>query len=140
MDSPRRPPMRSTGGIALELSESSLLSRADSPYTDMESNYGCGDSISNDGWGPPPIERCMSCISKLGAMSRYVTTKLKKMVYLPIKFSLTNLLDSRKIKECLQIQTNIKYWVSKFDYRFSINNNINLFLFYILNIAVENEK
>lgn len=70
MDSPRRPPMRSTGGIALELSETSLLSRADSPYTDMESNYGCGDSISNDGWGPPPIERCMSCISKLGAMSR----------------------------------------------------------------------
>ncbi|KAJ8926367.1 hypothetical protein NQ314_021274 [Rhamnusium bicolor] len=73
MDSPRRLPMRATGGVALELSESSLLSRADSPYTDMESNYGCGDSISNDGWGPPPIERCMSCISKLGAMSRSST-------------------------------------------------------------------
>lgn len=70
MDSPRRAPMRATGGVALELSETSLVSRADSPYTDMESNYGCGDSISNDGWGPPPIERCMSCISKLGAMSR----------------------------------------------------------------------
>ncbi|CAG9856426.1 unnamed protein product [Phyllotreta striolata] len=73
MDSPRRGPMRATGGIGLELSESSLISRADSPYTDMESNYGCGDSISNDGWGPPPIERCMSCISKLGAMSRSST-------------------------------------------------------------------
>ncbi|KAJ8978455.1 hypothetical protein NQ317_011055 [Molorchus minor] len=73
MDSPRRVPMRATGGVALELSETSLISRADSPYTDMESNYGCGDSISNDGWGPPPIERCMSCISKLGAMSRSST-------------------------------------------------------------------
>ncbi|XP_018572874.1 uncharacterized protein LOC108912178 [Anoplophora glabripennis] len=73
MDSPRRAPMRATGGVALELSETSLVSRADSPYTDMESNYGCGDSISNDGWGPPPIERCMSCISKLGAMSRSST-------------------------------------------------------------------
>ncbi|CAH1106685.1 unnamed protein product, partial [Psylliodes chrysocephalus] len=73
MDSPRRGPMRATGGIGLELSDSSLISRADSPYTDMESNYGCGDSISNDGWGPPPIERCMSCISKLGAMSRSST-------------------------------------------------------------------
>lgn len=70
LDSPRRPPMRSTGGIGLDLSEGFSVSRADSPYTDMESNYGCGDSISNDGWGPPPIERCMSCISKLGAMSR----------------------------------------------------------------------
>ncbi|XP_074032169.1 uncharacterized protein isoform X1 [Leptinotarsa decemlineata] len=73
LDSPRRLPMRATGGVSLELSESSLNSRANSPYTDMESNYGCGDSISNDGWGPPPIERCMSCISKLGAMSRSST-------------------------------------------------------------------
>ncbi|XP_056632717.1 uncharacterized protein LOC130442549 isoform X1 [Diorhabda sublineata] len=76
MDSPRRGPMRATGGIGLELSETSLLSRADSPYTDMESNYGCGDSISHDGWGPPPIERCMSCISKLGAMSRSSTATI----------------------------------------------------------------
>lgn len=74
MDSPRRPPLRSTGGVALELSETSLNSRADSPYTDLESNYGCGDSIvSTDGWNAPPIERCMSCISKLGAMSRSST-------------------------------------------------------------------
>nr|CAH7721355.1 unnamed protein product [Callosobruchus chinensis] len=73
MDSPRRGPLRAVGGnLGLE-SESSMMSRADSPYTDMESNYGCGDSISNDGWGPPPIERCMSCISKLGAMSRSST-------------------------------------------------------------------
>lgn len=70
MDSPRRPALRTTGGVALELSEASLNSRADSPYTDLESNYGCGDSISNDGWNGPSIERCMSCISKLGAMSR----------------------------------------------------------------------
>lgn len=70
LDSPRRPPLRCAGGVGLDLSEGSLLSRADSPYTDMESNYGCGDSISNGGWGAPPIERCMSCISKLGAMSR----------------------------------------------------------------------
>ncbi|KAL3274052.1 hypothetical protein HHI36_015471 [Cryptolaemus montrouzieri] len=73
MDSPRRPPMRSDGRAVLDLSEGSLISRADSPYTDLESNYGCGDSISNDGWGPPPIERCMSCISKLGALSRSST-------------------------------------------------------------------
>ncbi|XP_049818558.1 uncharacterized protein LOC109603900 isoform X2 [Aethina tumida] len=73
MDSPRRPALRTTGGVALELSEASLNSRADSPYTDLESNYGCGDSISNDGWNGPSIERCMSCISKLGAMSRSST-------------------------------------------------------------------
>lgn len=73
MDSPRRPALRSDGRAIIELSDSSLLSRADSPYTDLESNYGCGDSISNDGWGPPPIERCMSCISKLGALSRSST-------------------------------------------------------------------
>lgn len=72
MDSPRRPPLRSDGRAVLDLSEGSM-SRADSPYTDLESNYGCGDSISNDGWGPPPIERCMSCISKLGALSRSST-------------------------------------------------------------------
>lgn len=69
MDSPaRRNPLRPPGGVALELreSEASLNSRADSPYTDLESNYGCGDSISNDGWNQPSIERCMSCISKLG--------------------------------------------------------------------------
>lgn len=74
MDSPRRPPLRSDGRAALDLSENSIGSRADSPYTDLESNYGCGgDSISNDGWGPPAIERCMSCISKLGALSRSST-------------------------------------------------------------------
>lgn len=74
MDSPRRPALRSDGRAIMELSDcSTLTSRADSPYTDLESNYGCGDSISNDGWGPPPIERCMSCISKLGAMSRSST-------------------------------------------------------------------
>lgn len=50
-----------------------LLTRVDSPYTDLDSNYGCGDSSSTDGWGPPPIERCLSCISKLGAMSRSST-------------------------------------------------------------------
>ncbi|CAH0564485.1 unnamed protein product [Brassicogethes aeneus] len=77
MDSPRRPALRSTGGVALELSETSLNSRADSPYTDLESNYGCGDSISNDGWNQPSIERCMSCISKLGAMSRSSTATVK---------------------------------------------------------------
>ncbi|XP_066140538.1 uncharacterized protein [Euwallacea fornicatus] len=76
MDSPaRRNQMRPAGGVALELreSEASLTSRADSPYTDLESNYGCGDSISNGGWNQPSIERCMSCISKLGAMSRSST-------------------------------------------------------------------
>lgn len=76
MDSPaRRNPLRPPGGVALELreSEASLNSRADSPYTDLESNYGCGDSISNDGWNQPSIERCMSCISKLGK-STYSTT------------------------------------------------------------------
>lgn len=69
MDSPaRRSQLRQAGGVALELreSEASLTSRANSPYTDLESNYGCGDSISNDGWNQPSIERCMSCISKLG--------------------------------------------------------------------------
>jgi hypothetical protein len=73
MDSPRRPVLRSECRATMELSDSSMLSRADSPYTDLESNYGCGDSISNDGWGVPPIERCMSCISKLGALSRSST-------------------------------------------------------------------
>ncbi|CAH1966961.1 unnamed protein product [Acanthoscelides obtectus] len=74
MDSPRRAPMSRAGcNLGLDMSETSMMSRADSPYTDMESNYGCGDSMSNDGWGPPPIERCMSCISKLGAMSRSST-------------------------------------------------------------------
>ncbi|XP_060522605.1 uncharacterized protein LOC132699748 isoform X2 [Cylas formicarius] len=74
MDSPaRRPPLRPCGGGGLDLSEASLISRADSPYTDLESNYGCGDSISNDGWNQHPMERCMSCISKLGAMSRSST-------------------------------------------------------------------
>ncbi|CAH1154503.1 unnamed protein product [Phaedon cochleariae] len=72
MDSPRRPPMR-PGGVTLDLSEGSIISRADSPYTDMDSNYDCGDSVSHDGWAAPPIERCMSCISKLGAMSRSST-------------------------------------------------------------------
>ncbi|XP_030756660.1 uncharacterized protein LOC115882606 isoform X2 [Sitophilus oryzae] len=71
MDSPaRRPAIRTN---ELRESEASLTSRADSPYTDLESNYGCGDSISNDGWNQPSIERCMSCISKLGAMSRSST-------------------------------------------------------------------
>lgn len=74
MDSPRRPPLRSDGRNIAELSDSSIISRADSPYTDLESNYGCGDTASTDGWGAPPIERCMSCISKLGAMSRYELT------------------------------------------------------------------
>ncbi|XP_001815657.1 uncharacterized protein LOC100142139 isoform X2 [Tribolium castaneum] len=73
MDSPRRPALRSECRATMELSDSSIISRADSPYTDLESNYGCGDSISNDGWGVPPIERCMSCISKLGALSRSST-------------------------------------------------------------------
>ena len=71
MDSPvRRSHMRVTGGLAMELreSETSLTSRANSPYTDLESNYGCGDSISNDGWNQPSIERCMSCISQLGKL------------------------------------------------------------------------
>lgn len=72
MDSPRRPPLRSDGRNLAELSDSSMLSRADSPYTDLESNYGCGDTASTDGWNPP-IERCMSCISKLGALSRSST-------------------------------------------------------------------
>ncbi|KAJ3647262.1 hypothetical protein Zmor_024789 [Zophobas morio] len=73
MDSPRRPTLRPDCRATVELSDSSILSRAESPYTDLESNYGCGDSISNDGWGVPPIERCMSCISKLGALSRSST-------------------------------------------------------------------
>lgn len=76
MDSPaRRNPLRPPGGVALELreSEASLNSRADSPYTDLESNYGCGDSISNDGWNQPSIERCMSCISKLGKFPKFFT-------------------------------------------------------------------
>lgn len=68
MDSPRRPPLRSDGRNLTDLSDS----RADSPYTDLESNYGCGDTASTDGWNPQ-IERCMSCISKLGAMSRSST-------------------------------------------------------------------
>lgn len=68
MDSPRRPPLRSDGRNLAELSDS----RADSPYTDLESNYGCGDTASTDGWNPQ-IERCMSCISKLGALSRSST-------------------------------------------------------------------
>lgn len=76
MDSPRRPALRSDGRAAMDLSDSGH-SRADSPYTDLESNYGCGDSISNDGWGAPPIERCMSCISKLGALSRSSTATVQ---------------------------------------------------------------
>lgn len=83
MDSPRRPPIRSDGrALMLELGDSSV--RADSPYTDLESNYGgCGDSASQDGWGPPPIERCMSCISKLGALSRSSTATVTTVVGAP---------------------------------------------------------
>lgn len=55
-------------------------------HGDIDSNYGCGDTSSvsemqdgghHDGWasnGPNvTLERCMSCISKLGAMSRSST-------------------------------------------------------------------
>ncbi|KAF5296617.1 hypothetical protein FQA39_LY12445 [Lamprigera yunnana] len=71
MDSPRRSVNRAETRKH-ELIDS-LRARADSPYTDLESNYGCGDGTS-DGWNVPPIERCMSCISKLGALSRSSTT------------------------------------------------------------------
>ncbi|KAK4873688.1 hypothetical protein RN001_013048 [Aquatica leii] len=71
MDSPRRS-LNRTETRKQELIDS-LRTRADSPYTDLESNYGCGD-VASDGWNVPPIERCMSCISKLGALSRSSTT------------------------------------------------------------------
>ncbi|GJQ80044.1 hypothetical protein Trydic_g5023 [Trypoxylus dichotomus] len=72
LDSPRRPPLRAEVRHP-EIVDPSLLHRIDSPYTDLDSNYGCGDVSSADGWGGPPIERCLSCISKLGAMSRSST-------------------------------------------------------------------
>ncbi|KAK9687323.1 PTB domain (IRS-1 type) [Popillia japonica] len=72
LDSPRRPPLRAEVRHP-EITDPSLLQRVDSPYTDLDSNYGCGDVSSTDGWGGPPIERCLSCISKLGAMSRSST-------------------------------------------------------------------
>uniref|UniRef100_A0A1Y1M359 Uncharacterized protein n=2 Tax=Photinus pyralis TaxID=7054 RepID=A0A1Y1M359_PHOPY len=71
MDSPRRTASR-VDSRKQELIDS-LRARPDSPYTDLESNYGCGD-VSSDTWNVPPIERCMSCISKLGALSRSSTT------------------------------------------------------------------
>lgn len=73
--------------MELRDSEVSLTSRADSPYTDLESNYGCGDSISNDGWNQPSIERCMSCISKLGR-SYSLTSGVKTKVFVPKSCSL----------------------------------------------------
>lgn len=55
-------------------------------HGDIDSNYGCGDTASvsemhdavhHDSWpgggGVVTLERCMSCISKLGAMSRSST-------------------------------------------------------------------
>lgn len=71
MDSPRRPPLRAEVRNP-EILDSSLLSRVDSPYTDLDSNYGCSE-VGLEGWNGPPIERCMSCISKLGALSRSST-------------------------------------------------------------------
>lgn len=71
MDSPRRPPLRAEVRNP-EIVDPSLLSRVDSPYTDLDSNYGCTD-VGLEGWNGPPIERCMSCISKLGALSRSST-------------------------------------------------------------------
>ncbi|XP_065158382.1 uncharacterized protein [Atheta coriaria] len=75
MDSPRRPLLRSEMRNP-DITDASLLSRVDSPFTDLDSNYGCGDVGSTDGWNGPPIERCMSCISKLGAMSRSSTATI----------------------------------------------------------------
>ncbi|XP_017774635.1 PREDICTED: uncharacterized protein LOC108561284 [Nicrophorus vespilloides] len=75
MDSPRRPPLKAELRNP-DIADPSMLSRVDSPYTDLDSNYGCGDVGSTDGWNGPPIERCMSCISKLGAMSRSSTATI----------------------------------------------------------------
>ncbi|KAF2896188.1 hypothetical protein ILUMI_09984 [Ignelater luminosus] len=72
MDSPRRSAVRTMENRKQELLDT-IRPGADSPYTDLESNYGCGD-VNADGWNVPPIERCMSCISKLGALSRSSTT------------------------------------------------------------------
>lgn len=71
MDSPRRSMTRSDPRKQELIN--SIHSRADSPYTDLESNYGCGDGGAEQ-WNVVPIERCMSCISKLGALSRSSTT------------------------------------------------------------------
>ncbi|XP_022916434.1 uncharacterized protein [Onthophagus taurus] len=72
LDSPRRPALRAEVRHP-EITDPSLLTRVDSPYTDLDSSYGCGDVSSSDWGGGPPIERCLSCISKLGAMSRSST-------------------------------------------------------------------
>lgn len=82
MDSPRRGPIRMDPRHHDLLMESGMMPRVDSPYTDLESNYSsCGGmadgvtSVAGDpmiSWGTG-MERCMSCISKLGAMSRSST-------------------------------------------------------------------
>lgn len=81
MDSPRRPPLRAELRHPEILDPGMIPARVDSPYTDLDSNYGCGTIMESMGGssnlggmvGTLPMERCMSCISKLGAMSRSST-------------------------------------------------------------------
>ncbi|XP_018333110.1 uncharacterized protein LOC108742399 isoform X2 [Agrilus planipennis] len=80
--SPRATPSRTDSRRVLELSDHHHL-RSDSPFTDLESSYGCTGGtggemgLSMGAWADSAssmgIDRCLSCMSKLGAMSRSST-------------------------------------------------------------------
>ncbi|KAI4457243.1 protein dok-7 [Holotrichia oblita] len=57
LDSPRRPPLRAEVRHP-EITDPSLLQRVDSPYTDLDSNYGCGDERCHDLVRPRQTAQC----------------------------------------------------------------------------------